>query len=163
MDGRYHHRPQPEDRKRQVLRARPGTGDRPLSGASHAPCFRGAAALSFLRPAVIMEASMHKRLTALWIAASSVVLFNSCTKTESALTAGPAFQKKFQEALITAKPGAVIELPEGRLNLDRSLSLSVDNVTIRGKGIDKTILSFKNQKTGPAGMQVTSNAFTIED
>jgi parallel beta-helix repeat protein len=47
--------------------------------------------------------------------------------------------------------------------MDRALSLSVDNVTIRGKGIDKTILSFKNQKTGPAGLQVTSNGFTIED
>jgi parallel beta-helix repeat protein len=106
---------------------------------------------------------MTKRLTTLSVGALSVTLWNSCAKMGSSLTAGPDFQKKFQEALIAAKPGAVIELPKGRLDLDRGLSLTVDNVTIRGKGIDKTILSFKNQKTGAAGMQVTSNGFTIED
>ncbi|PYT23056.1 MAG: hypothetical protein DMG57_33375 [Acidobacteria bacterium] len=40
----------------------------------------------------------------------------------SGLTAGPNFQKRLQEALILAKPGAVIELPEGRHQLDRGLS-----------------------------------------
>ncbi len=73
------------------------------------------------------------------------------------------FQKTTQESLINAKPGSVIELPEGKFQIDRTLSLSVDNVTIRGKGIDKTILSFKDQKTGSAGMLVTSSGFTIED
>jgi parallel beta-helix repeat protein len=98
-----------------------------------------------------------------WFAAAlSFALLTSCAK-NSGLTAGPEFQKKFQEALIAAKPGAVIELPEGRLDVDRPLSLSVDNVTIRGKGIDKTVLSFKNQSAGAAGMLVTSNGFTIED
>ncbi len=106
---------------------------------------------------------MTKRSTTLFVAVLSAALLSSCAKMGSGLSAGPDFQKKLQEALITAKPGAVIELPEGRLALDRGLSLSVDNVTIRGKGIDKTILSFKNQKTGPAGLQVTSNGFTIED
>jgi len=81
----------------------------------------------------------------------------------SGLTAGPDFQKHLQEALILAKPGTVIELPEGRHQLDRGLSLSVENVTLRGKGLDKTILSFKDQKSGAAGLQVTSNNFTIED
>ena len=96
---------------------------------------------------------MTKTATALFATALSLTLCVSCAKKESGLTAGPDFQKKFQEALITAKPGDVIELPEGRLDMDRALSLSVDNVTIRGKGIDKTILSFKNQKTGPAGLR----------
>jgi parallel beta-helix repeat protein len=106
---------------------------------------------------------MTKTATALFAAALSFTLLVSCAKRDSGLAAGPDFQKKFQEALIAAKPGAVIDLPEGRLEMDRALSLSVDNVTIRGRGIDKTILSFKNQKTGPAGLQVTSNGFTIED
>lgn len=106
---------------------------------------------------------MTRTLLTLFAAALSFTVWTSCAKKESGLAAGPEFQKKFQEAMITAKPGAVIELPEGRLDVDRSLSLSVDNVTIRGKGIDKTILSFKNQKTGAAGMTVTSNGFTIED
>ena len=86
----------------------------------------------------------------------------SCSK-QTGITAGPGFQKSLQEALINAKPGAIIELPEGRHDLTATLSLSVDNVTVRGKGMDKTILSFKNQKTGAAGMLVTSNGFTIQD
>jgi parallel beta-helix repeat protein len=109
------------------------------------------------------ELLVTKTATALFAAALSFTLWTSCAQKDSGLAAGPDFQKKFQEALIAAKPGAVIELPEGRLDMDRSMSLSVDNVTIRGKGIDKTILSFKNQKTGPAGLTVTSNGFTIQD
>jgi parallel beta-helix repeat protein len=87
----------------------------------------------------------------------------ACAKKDGTIAAGPDFQKRLQEALITAKPGAVIELPEGKLAVDRTLSLTVDNVTLRGRGIDKTILSFKDQKSGAAGMQVNANGFTIED
>jgi len=98
----------------------------------------------------------------LLLAVLGIAFGSSCMK-KAGITAGPDFQKQVQEALINAKPGAVIELPEGKHDLDRTLSLSVENVTIRGKGMDKTILSFKNQKTGAAGMLVTSNGFTIED
>lgn len=73
------------------------------------------------------------------------------------------FQKKLQEDLIKAKPGAVIELPEGKFSLDKTLSLKVDKVTIRGKGMDKTVLSFKGQTAGSAGMLVKANDFVIED
>ncbi len=87
----------------------------------------------------------------------------SCARKPGGIQPGPEFSKTFQEALIAAKPGAVINLPEGKHEVDRTLSLSVDNVTIRGAGIDKTVLSFKNQKTGSAGLLVTSNGFTLED
>src|SRR5579863_8312305 len=93
----------------------------------------------------------------------SILTTLSCSRKPGEVVAGPEFQKSFQEALIQAKPGAVIELPEGKHDMDRSLSLTVDNVTIRGKGMDKTVLSFKNQKSGSAGLLVTSNQFTIED
>ncbi|MFN7996761.1 MAG: parallel beta-helix domain-containing protein [Bryobacteraceae bacterium] len=106
---------------------------------------------------------MTRGTAGLFAAVVSCAMLVSCAKKDTGLSAGPDFQKKFQEALITAKPGAVIELPEGRLDVGRPLSLSVDNVTVRGKGIDKTVLSFKSQKAGSAGMQVTSNGFTIED
>ena len=87
----------------------------------------------------------------------------SCGRKPGEVVAGPEFQKSFQEALIGAKPGAVIELPEGKQDINGSFSLTVDNVTIRGKGMDKTVLSFKNQKSGSAGLLVTSNGFTLED
>jgi parallel beta-helix repeat protein len=93
----------------------------------------------------------------------ALLLLGSCAKKEAGIQPGPDFQKRVQEALILAKPGAVIELPEGRLEMTTTLSLSVENVTIRGKGIDKTILSFKDQKTGSAGMLVTAGGFTLED
>ena len=97
------------------------------------------------------------------VVAASLLFTLSCSQKQAGIPAGPEFQKKFQEALILAKPGAVIELPEGKHEVTGQLSLTVDNVTIRGKGMDKTILSFKNQTTGSAGMLVTGNQFTIED
>jgi parallel beta-helix repeat protein len=82
---------------------------------------------------------------------------------QTTAASGADFQKKLQEDLIKAKPGAVIELPAGKFNLDRTLSLKVDKVTVRGKGMDQTILSFSGQKAGSAGMLVKANDFTIED
>jgi parallel beta-helix repeat protein len=71
--------------------------------------------------------------------------------------------KHLQEQLISAKPGDVIELPAGKFHFDRTLSLTVDKVTLRGKGQDKTILSFAGQKEGAQGVLVKANDFTIED
>ena len=71
-----------------------------------------------------------------------------------------------QTALINAKPGDVIELGEGRFEFNSTLSLDVSHVTLRGKGPDKTILSFKNQGagTGGEGLLVTSkDDVTIAD
>ena len=73
------------------------------------------------------------------------------------------FQKSLQEKLINAKSGDVIDLPEGKFHLDRTVSLTVNGVTIRGKGMDKTILSFAGQKTGAQGMLIKANDFVIED
>jgi len=103
-----------------------------------------------------------KRLV-LAILASSLLLTAACNSATSTATSPADFQKKLQEDLITAKPGAVIEIPEGKFNLDRTLSLKVDKITIRGKGMDKTVLSFSGQKAGSAGMLVKANDFTIED
>jgi parallel beta-helix repeat protein len=81
----------------------------------------------------------------------------ACSKTP------PDFEKNFQEQLISVKPGGVIELPEGKFHFDRTLSLTVDNVTLRGKGMNKTVLSFAGQKEGAQGLLVKANGFTIED
>ncbi len=97
----------------------------------------------------------------------SLLLFAAACKSgagDAASSGSPAdFQKKLQEDLIKAAPGAVIDIPEGRFKLDKTLSLKIDKVTIRGKGMDKTILSFAGQKAGSAGMLVKANDFTIED
>ena len=86
----------------------------------------------------------------------------SASGAESA-AASADFQKQLLKQLITAQSGDVIEIPEGRYELNRSLSLNVDGVTIRGAGMDKTILSFKNQIQGAEGLLVNASDFTIED
>ncbi len=73
-----------------------------------------------------------------------------------------AYQQKLQEQFLDAKPGSVIEIPAGRHALDRVLTLRANGVTIRGAGSDKSILSFKNEISGPEGMLVYANDFTIE-
>ena len=79
-------------------------------------------------------------------------------------TATPTeFAANFQEMLLDAKPGDVINIPEGVHAFDRSLSLTVDGVTLRGAGIDKSILSFKGQVAGAEGLLVTASDFTLEN
>lgn len=71
--------------------------------------------------------------------------------------AQPEFQKRFQTLFITAENGSVIDLPEGRFNLNVSLWLyGKNNVVIRGKGMDKTILNFAGQVSGAEGIKVTN-------
>lgn len=92
------------------------------------------------------------------------MLLAGCGRSEApAPAADTAYQKQLQERLLDAKPGDVIEIPAGRFAFDRSLSLRVDNVTIRGAGMDKTILSFKGQKSGAEGLIVNASGFTLEN
>ena len=73
------------------------------------------------------------------------------------------YQKVLIERLLDAKPGDVIEIPAGTYAFDRSLNLRVDGVTLRGAGMDKTVLSFKGQKSGAEGLLVNAGNFTIEN
>ncbi|OYY67486.1 parallel beta-helix domain-containing protein [Sphingomonas sp. 28-63-12] len=75
----------------------------------------------------------------------------------------PAFEKKLQEQLLDAKPGTVVMIPAGKYALTRSLSVAVPGVTIKGMGMDKSILSFARQTSGAEGLLVTGDDFTLED
>jgi parallel beta-helix repeat protein len=71
--------------------------------------------------------------------------------------AQPDIQKKIQTQLILAENAAVIELDEGTFQFTNSLSMDDKNlVVIRGKGMDKTILSFKGQTEGAEGLKITN-------
>jgi parallel beta-helix repeat protein len=74
------------------------------------------------------------------------------------------YQNTLMEQLLDAEPGAVIEIPAGRFIIERGLSLAnVDGVTIRGAGMEETILSFSEQRQGAEGLLITSaDNFTIE-
>ena len=102
-------------------------------------------------------------------ALAALVAIGGCSKsaTDPNVRAGDlpvdaAFGKKLQEQLLDAKPGSVIEIPAGHYHLDRGLSLRVNGVTIRGAGMEQTILSFRDQVAGPEGLLAQASDFTIE-
>ena len=106
------------------------------------------------------------RLMTTACAAALILACAACGRKEASAPAAPAaapYQETLMLQLLDAKAGDVIEIPEGKFSFDRSLSLAVDGVTIRGKGMDKTILSFKDQIAGAEGLLVTASDFTIED
>lgn len=74
-----------------------------------------------------------------------------------------SFEEQLQRQLIQAQPGDVIEIPAGTHNITRGLSLNVDGVTIRGAGIDLSVLSFANQAQGAEGLLVNADDFVIEN
>ena len=51
----------------------------------------------------------------------------------------------------------------GIFELEDSLSLDIDSVRIEGEGMNQTILSFKNQRSGAQGLSVTSDNVTLQD
>lgn len=73
------------------------------------------------------------------------------------------FEETFREALELAKPGDVIDIPTGTFSFQRSLVLNTDGVTIRGQGMDASVLSFANQVAGAEGLSVNASDFVIED
>ncbi len=78
--------------------------------------------------------------------------------------------KNIQKRLIEAKAGDQILLPAGTFDFKRSLSLNdTPDITIKGAGKGKTILSFKGQIEGAEGMLIKNvngivlEGFTIAD
>lgn len=100
-----------------------------------------------------------------FLSLSVLVLVGACSKDspEPPDAASLDYQKQLQTQLITAKPGDVIVVPAGVHPINRGLSLNVSGVTIRGEGMDKSILSFKGQVQGAEGLLVSASDFTIED
>lgn len=111
---------------------------------------------------------MKMRKIVISASAAFAVVLAGCSKAEPKVKMEPtadmaAFAAGFQEMLLDAKPGDVIEIPEGIFEFDRSLSLNIDNVTLRGAGHDKSVLSFKGQIAGAEGLLVNASDFTIEN
>jgi parallel beta-helix repeat protein len=99
-----------------------------------------------------------------------LVSCNSSEKTSSKLDI--ANLKKASEAdietlltqFIDAKDGDVIEIPEGFYDMNTQLILdSLNNITVKGAGMYKTVISFKNLSTGGEGMKIAGNNITLED
>lgn len=79
-------------------------------------------------------------------------------------------EEEILEAFILAKDSSTIQLPEGHFLFSQSLSLDgKKHLTIKGMGMDKTVLSFKGQQQGAEGIKITNSEniiledFAIED
>ncbi|MGB3712159.1 MAG: parallel beta-helix domain-containing protein, partial [Erythrobacter sp.] len=76
---------------------------------------------------------------------------------------GEGAQERLQEALILAEPGDEIVLEAGRYTLTDGLSLDVDDVVVRGSGMDGTVLDFTTQAGSGEGLLVTGDGVTLRD
>ena len=76
---------------------------------------------------------------------------------------GPDAYENLQEAMILMSPGDSILIKSGDYFFEDSLSLDIDNVVIRGEGLNTTILNYGNQKSGAQGILVTSNKVVLKD
>lgn len=82
------------------------------------------------------------------------------------LEAGPELEQRALEAMITANPNTVIQFPAGVYDLSGELSVSVDNVVLRGTGMDTetgTVLRFDNQTIGSQSILATGDNIVIQD
>lgn len=96
---------------------------------------------------------------ALLVTAAAPALAATTHKVE----AGAGAQERLQEALILAKPGDTVELGAGRFALTDGLSLDVANVTVRGAGMEGTVLDFTGQQGAGEGLLVTGDNVTLRD
>ena len=105
-----------------------------------------------------------------------LILLQSCTQNNkkagdtSGFETDEKFQKEFQEKLILVEDGGTVEFPAGKFLLKKALSIEgKKNVTIKGAGTDKTIISFLGQTEGAEGILATNcqnisiENFTIQD
>lgn len=91
-----------------------------------------------------------------------------------ALTSSPAgaelrripaddFEPSLRLAFAEANPKDVISLPAGEYFLNRSLTLAIPDVAIRGAGIDQTRLNFSQQESGAQSLLILSDGVEISN
>jgi len=93
------------------------------------------------------------------------VSFFSCSRQRSEPIVWKSIEQSLQTQLITVADGGIIELPEGNFMFTKSLAMDgKSNIVIKGKGMDKTRLSFKNQTEGAQGLLIShGNNIVLED
>lgn len=97
------------------------------------------------------------------VIAFGALLAAACTRDAPPPPQDSDFQQALQTQLISAKPGDVITIPAGVHAINRGLSLNVSGVTLRGEGMDSSVLSFRGQVQGAEGLLVNASDITLED
>ena len=103
---------------------------------------------------------MMKKITFFW---SLVLLTSLLSAKEIFIEPSDNSQEEVQTALIELSSGDILTLSPGTFVFEDGLSLDVDEVIVRGSGINETILDFKNQMSGAQGLLVTSDGVTLKD
>ena len=95
----------------------------------------------------------------------SLILLTSFTVSAKEIFIEPSdnSQEEVKTALIELSSGDILTLSPGTFVFEDGLSLDVDEVIVRGSGINETILDFKNQMSGAQGLLVTSDRVTLKD
>lgn len=72
--------------------------------------------------------------------------------------------EKIVEAFILAEDSSTIEIPAGFYQLNTQLILdNKKSIKIKGAGMDQTVLSFRNLKSGGEGVKIVGENITVED
>ncbi|MHA7130950.1 parallel beta-helix domain-containing protein [Algoriphagus namhaensis] len=102
----------------------------------------------------------------------SVLLGSACSSSSDEQTfdssklnrASEAEVEKIVEAFILAEDGDVIDIPAGFYTFNTQLIIdNKTDITIKGQGMDQTVLSFKPLKSGGEGIKLVGNNLTIEN
>lgn len=103
-----------------------------------------------------------------WLA--FLVLVLGCTIEKPEPRIWQSIEQSLQTQLITIQDGDTLFLPEGNYMFTKGLAMEgKSNITILGKGMDKTVLSFRNQTEGAQGFLISNGSnitlrdFSIED
>ncbi len=97
-----------------------------------------------------------------WLPLFVVAWISNPLAAEVSVEAGDGAAGRLAEALILAEPGDTILLGAGTFNITDGLSLDADDVTIRGSGPARTIISFKDQTGAGEGLLITSDRVVLE-
>lgn len=95
--------------------------------------------------------------------AALVIATTAAFSAEHRVEPGEGANERLIEALIMAEPGDTVTIAAGRYDLTEGLSLDVDDVTVRGEGAERTILSFRGQTGSGEGLLVTSDRVLLTD
>ncbi len=103
------------------------------------------------------------------ILAGAIVLA-SCSPYSTEEVTWQSIERDLQIQLMQAEVGEVIVLPEGNFMFTKPLIIDgLTDVTVKGAGINKTVLSFANQSAGAEGIKAANcrnlafEDFTIQD
>ena len=85
-----------------------------------------------------------------------VIVEGACSHKESNPSTWRNIEQGLQSKLIMLSNGDTLDLPEGNFMFTKGLAMDgKSDILIRGKGMDKTILSFKNQTEGAQGLLIS--------